>query len=155
MEKTVKTQSPWYTAGLRFECRRCGRCCSGPGEGYIWVTRPETKFIADYLKIPLAQLRRKYLKRIGLRRSIIENPGSKDCIFLERTGDEKKCRIYPVRPSQCRTWPFWSGNLAGKDNWDRATRRCDGVNQGRHYGFEQIEKIRKTKKWWENDTSSD
>ncbi len=155
MGRIVKSKNAWYADGLRFECVRCGRCCSGPGEGYIWVTRPEIKFIADHLAVPLSDVRRKFLKRIGLRRSIIENPNSKDCIFLEKNGDAKRCRIYPVRPGQCRTWPFWSGNLAGSDAWDQATRRCNGVNQGRHYSFEQIEKIRKTKKWWENDNCTD
>ena len=140
----------WYSAGLHFECIGCGRCCSGPGEGYIWVTSAEIKLVADFLKISVEQLRRNFLKRVGLRTTVIEQPGSKDCIFLQRINDEKRCIIYPVRPSQCRAWPFWSENLASANTWNKAAQKCAGINRGRHYSFEEIEKIRKDKKWWRN-----
>lgn len=155
MESKVKKKNCWYIGGLHFGCARCGRCCSGPGEGYIWVTRPEIYLIADYLKIPASELRHRYLKRLGMRHSIIENPNTRDCIFLERVGDEKKCTIYPVRPNQCRTWPFWSSNLAGSHAWNEATQRCEGISRGRYYTFDEIEKIRKSKKWSENGDGTD
>ncbi len=155
MEQAVKSRNLWYIGGLHFECVRCGKCCSGPGEGYIWVTRPEIRFIADYLKIPVGELRNRYLKRIGMRLSIIEDKTTRDCIFLERIGGEKKCRIYPVRPNQCRTWPFWSSNLLSSNSWNETAMKCDGINRGRLYSFEQIEKIRTGKKWWENDDCTD
>ncbi len=154
MELVTKKNSPWYIDGLHFECAQCGRCCSGPGEGFIWVSRPEIQFIADYLKIHVRELRRKYLKRVGMRLTIIEDKNTKNCIFLERIDGEKKCRVYPVRPNQCRTWPFWSSNLTSQNTWNEATRRCDGINRGRLYSFDQIEKIRKSK-WYQNDDSSD
>lgn len=147
---SVGTKSKWYIRGLNFECARCGRCCSGPGEGYIWVSRPEIEFIADYLKMPVAQVRKKYLRRIGLRTSIIEDPANKDCIFLERSRGGRFCRIYEVRPNQCRTWPFWSNNLKNINTWNEAAKRCSGINRGRRYSCEEIEKIRKSKKWWTN-----
>lgn len=146
-----KKKSPWYVAGLYFQCRRCGRCCSGPGEGYIWVTRPEIKIIADFLKISVGQLREKYLKRIGLRTTIIEHCGTKDCIFLQEISSQKRCIIYPVRPSQCRIWPFWPSNLTGPNAWNKATQKCPGINRGRLYSFGKIGKIKKNKKWWQND----
>jgi Fe-S-cluster containining protein len=160
MESAVKSRNAWYIDGLHFECVQCGRCCSGPGEGYIWVARPEIQFIADYLKISTGEVRRKYLKRVGIRFSIIEDKNTKDCIFLEivkmadaRIDGEKRCRIYPVRPNQCRTWPFWPSNLTSQNNWNEATRRCAGINRGRRYTFDEIEEIRKTKKWWEEPVS--
>jgi Fe-S-cluster containining protein len=149
MELVTRKKSPWYIDGLHFECAQCGGCCSGPGEGYIWVTRPEIQFIADYLKISARELRSKYLKRIGMRLSIIEDKNTKDCIFLEEIDSGKRCRIYPVRPNQCRTWPFWSGNLISQNSWNEAARRCDGINRGRRYTFDEIEKIRKSK-WYQS-----
>ena len=145
----TKNKAPWNVDGLHFECMRCGRCCSGPAEGYIWVTSPEVKLIADFLKIEPGHLRQKYLKRIGLRTTIIEQAGTKDCIFLQRIDDQKRCIVYPVRPTQCRIWPFWSENLASTNTWNKAAQKCPGVNRGRHYSFEEIEKIRKTKQWWQ------
>ena len=142
-------KTPWYVGGLHFECQQCGRCCSGPSAGYIWVTRPEIKIIADFLKISEGQVRQEYLKRVGLRTTIVEHPLTKDCMFLQEANGPKKCMIYPVRPSQCRIWPFWSDNLDSSNAWNKAAQKCPGINRGRCYSFEEIEKIRKNKKWWQ------
>jgi Fe-S-cluster containining protein len=141
----------WYSAGLHFECLGCGKCCSGPEQGYIWVTRPEIKIIADFLKLPLREIRRKFLKRIGFRFSIIEHPATKDCIFLKNINGRKVCEIYPVRPSQCRNWPFWPVNLESPYNWNIAAVKCPGINKGKFYNLEQIESLKKQKRWWDNE----
>jgi len=143
-----KEKTPWYGCGLHFECVQCSRCCSGPGEGFIWVTKSEIEFIAEYLKLSPELLRQKYLKRFGLRTTIIEHPVTKDCIFLSEIEGQKKCTVYPVRPNQCRTWPFWPENLATADAWNKAAQKCTGINRGRLYSPQEIEKIRKQKKWW-------
>ncbi|HUS74021.1 MAG TPA: YkgJ family cysteine cluster protein [Sedimentisphaerales bacterium] len=139
---------PWYIAGLYFECMECGACCAGPSEGYIWVTRAEIQIIADFLKISTGQLRQKFMKRVGLRITIIEHPTTKDCMFLQESGSEKTCTIYPVRPSQCRSWPFWPNNLASPDSWNKVAQKCPGINRGKLYSFEEIERIKGEKKWW-------
>ena len=144
----LKKKTPWYVGGLHFECIQCGRCCSGPGEGYIWVTKPEIEFIADFLKITTDQLRRKYLRRVSLRMTIIEHHTTRDCIFLQNIEGERRCIIYPVRPSQCRTWPFWSDNLSKPGDWNKAAEKCPGINRGKLYTCEEIEKIQRNKKWW-------
>ncbi len=146
----VKSNSPWYVAGLHFECMQCGRCCAGPTEGYIWVARSEIELIANHLKMTTGEVRRNFLRRVGLRMSIVENHITKDCIFLKVDGNLRKCMIYPVRPTQCRSWPFWSNNLENSDAWSRAAKKCPGVNRGRLYSFEEIEKIKEEKKWWLN-----
>ena len=148
----VKNNIPWYAAGLHFECQQCGDCCSGPGEGYIWVTKPEIEFIADALDVTIGQLREKYLKRYGLRTSIIEHPVTKDCIFLKKIHGQKKCVIYDVRPNQCRTWPFWGSNLASADAWNKAAQKCPGINRGRLISYEEIERTKKKKKWWKDES---
>jgi Fe-S-cluster containining protein len=127
-----KNKTLWYAGGLHFECQQCGRCCSGPGEGYIWVTSLEIKLIAGFLKIEQEQLRHKFLKRVGLRTTIIEQPNTRDCVFLRVIDGQKQCAIYPVRPSQCRAW-------------NRAAQKCSGINRGRLFSFEEIENIRKSK----------
>ena len=144
----------WYVAGLHFECQQCGRCCAGPNQGYIWVTRPEIKLIADFLKVEPKQLRQTYLRRVGLRTTIIEQSSTKDCIFLWKIDGQKRCMIYPVRPSQCREWPFWPENLVNADGWNRAVQKCSGINRGKDYSFEEIEEIKKTKKWWANTSQT-
>jgi len=129
----------------------CGACCAGPDEGYIWVTKPEMELIAKYLDEPVEQLWGKYLKRMGKRATIIEEPLSRDCIFLTDTNGQKSCAIYPVRPNQCRTWPFWPDNLTTPNDWNRAAMKCPGINRGRLYSFEEIERLKKQKTWWSDD----
>jgi Fe-S-cluster containining protein len=48
------------------------------------------------------------------------------------------CQIYPVRPAQCRTYPFWFKNLRSKKNWEQTEKECPGIGQGLHYTKEQI-----------------
>ncbi|HNS21299.1 MAG TPA: YkgJ family cysteine cluster protein [Sedimentisphaerales bacterium] len=144
-----RVSTRWYAAGLHFECRGCGGCCSGPGEGYIWVARPEVQMIAAHLNLTPEELCHRYMRHVGLRLSIVEEPITKDCIFLQMIDGFKQCAIYSVRPGQCRTWPFWSENLASPEAWNRAAQRCPGINRGRLYSCDEIEKIRKNTRWWD------
>jgi uncharacterized protein len=144
-------ENKWYSAGLHFECLGCGNCCSGPAEGFIWVAKEEIELIADFLKIPVRQLRRQFLKRSGFRLTIMEDPITKDCVFLKLIDGRKQCTIYSVRPNQCRTWPFWPGNLSSPDIWSRASQKCPGINKGRFFSLEEIEKLCRQKKWWTNE----
>jgi len=141
----------WYAAGLHFECLQCGRCCSGPAEGYIWVSRPEIQLIARHLNMLAGELKRRFLKRVGLWMTIIEDVRSRDCIFLREGKQGKMCSIYPVRPRQCRCWPFWPGNLVSPDSWNTAGRKCPGVNRGTFYDCEAIEAGKINTKWWRNE----
>ena len=136
-----KPDVPWYAAGLAFECTRCGRCCAGPNEGYVWVTDDEIAAIAEFLGTSGEELRRVYARRVDGRYSLIERQDNHDCIFLEQASAEgaaRACRIYPVRPRQCRNWPFWPGNLLRPEDWSRAAGRCPGVNRGGKISPEQI-----------------
>ncbi|MBN2594680.1 MAG: YkgJ family cysteine cluster protein, partial [Sedimentisphaerales bacterium] len=136
-------------------CQGCGGCCSGPGEGYIWVTKPEIEIIADFLKMTAGKFRQKYLRRVGLRTTIIEHHSTKDCIFLQAGAGGKQCMIYSVRPSQCRSWPFWPNNLASAGAWNKAARKCPGIDRGRLYSFEEIEEIKRGRKWWQGSKQAD
>jgi hypothetical protein len=118
------------------------------------VLRPEIEFIAQHLNMTLDELRQRYLRRVGLRTSIIEHNVTKDCIFLRTVGGRKQCAIYPVRPSQCRTWPFWGENLSSPNAWNTAALRCPGFNRGRYYSAKEIERIKANKRWWENPNDS-
>ncbi|MFH1615735.1 MAG: YkgJ family cysteine cluster protein [Planctomycetota bacterium] len=144
----TKDKTPWYAGGLHFECMQCGRCCSGPAEGYIWVTKAEVKRIAQFLEMSVQEVAGRFLSCIGFRRTIIEDRITKDCIFLQ----EGKCVIYPVRPNQCRTWPFWAFNLISPDAWNSAAKRCNGLNRGKLYSRAEIEKAKNQKCWWADET---
>ncbi|HTV47391.1 MAG TPA: YkgJ family cysteine cluster protein [Phycisphaerae bacterium] len=131
---------PWYSQGLRFRCTQCGNCCGG-SPGYVWVTPENMRQIADYLKLDFEDFTHRHVRHFKQGYSLIEKPNY-DCIFLERTGGKATCRIYPVRPAQCRTWPFWKQNLKSETSWTRAAQTCPGIRDATapRYELEQIEK---------------
>ena len=135
-----KPKRPWYASGLAFECTGCGCCCSGPGEGCVWVTPAEIAAIAEHLGMSVDAFTEAYTRRIGRRVSLIEAP-NKDCIFLDPAGDDglRRCRVYAVRPTQCKTWPFWPSNLRSPASWALAQARCPGINRGSLHSLEHIE----------------
>lgn len=131
------TENSLLKTGFHFSCTGCAGCCSG-FEGYVWVTIEEVEKIAHYLNQTVENFSKRYLKKVGNRLSLKEGffPDY-NCVFL----DEKKCSIYPVRPLQCKTYPFWPQLLENAALWEEEKRRCEGIGQGPFYGPEEIEKI--------------
>lgn len=69
--------------------------------------------------------------------------------------NRRVCAIYPVRPLQCRTWPFWPENMKSRAAWDRAAKGCPGMNRGgRHFTKDQAETIRDANEWPKNPPTS-
>lgn len=134
------SRSPWYAGGLAFECMQCGRCCAGPNEGFVWVRDAEIAAIAEFLRLSGEEVRRLYVRRVAGEDSLIERPDNHDCVFLgaSTNGGARTCRVYSVRPLQCRNWPFWPRNLESPDGWSAAAARCPGVNRGRLFSREEI-----------------
>ncbi len=112
----MAVKSPWYRDSLSFACSQCGRCCTGD-PGYVWVTKKEIEALAEFRGLDLDQFGKRYLRRIGRRYSLTEKANN-DCVFYDRG-----CTVYPARPKQCRTFPFWPENLKtrGELRLDRAT----------------------------------
>ena len=162
------TEDPWYANGLNFTCTQCGNCCTGP-PGYVWISREEIDRLADYLKVTAADVVRTYCRRVDGKYSLKEHRnarGEYDCIFLKTVPAKpnadgtvsqarRGCSIYPVRPLQCRTWPFWAENLRTPEAWKRSSRRCHGMDAGdRHFTREQAEALRDAKDWPDNPPTS-
>jgi Fe-S-cluster containining protein len=148
----------WYADGLRFTCSQCGNCCTG-GPGYIWISDVEIDRLAEHLQITAKDVIKQYCRTIDGRISLTEirtPQGMYDCVFLKEDPQRgrKTCSIYPVRPLQCRTWPFWPENLQTPARWDRAAKRCHGMNHGRTFTLPQLEAIRDAKDWPENPPTS-
>lgn len=129
----------WYKDGLKFECRQCGRCCGG-APGYVWVTDEEIVAIATELKYARAEFESKFVYSVGKRKSLKEM-GNYDCILFN--SETQKCRLYGVRPMQCRTWPFWNQNIDLPNSWKKTAKFCPGCNRGPIHTLEEIEEQRK------------
>ncbi len=134
-------QPPWYADGLRFECTRCGHCCTG--EGYVWVSRGRIRQIAEFLEMSVEEFSRRYLRRVENRLSLVEKENT-DCVFWER---DNGCTIYPVRPRQCRTFPFWPEHLKSPDAWRALAAVVPGIGRGRRHGAGEIRRrLRKSRR---------
>ncbi len=115
-----------YTYGFNpLACEACGgHCCTGES-GNIWVKYTEAVKIADFINLSVEDFDTMYLKKVKHRYSLIEKKLASDnfaCIFFDETN--KRCSIYPVRPRQCRTFPFWE---QFKNNEDEVRRECPGI----------------------------
>jgi Fe-S-cluster containining protein len=127
----------WYNEGLRFECQRCGSCCTG-FSGTVRVSDEEIAVLAHRLGITEAEFRKQYTRIVGGGVvSLIEKKNT-DCIFFEK---ERGCTVYEDRPRQCRTWPFWRYNVYSPGHWKREARRCPGMNRGRLYPPDLIKEL--------------
>lgn len=122
------TSAPtWYADGLRFECTRCGRCCTG--EGHVWVSDERIREIAGHLGLSTEEFSRRYLRWVEGRLALVDKAND-DCVFWER---DEGCAIYPVRPEQCRTFPFWPEHLESREAWRALAEEVPGIGRGRRH----------------------
>jgi hypothetical protein len=130
----------WFEAGIRFGCTQGGDCCHNHG-GYdrVYFTRNEERALATFLAVTMRVLRRKFLREENGYRVARVRSGA--CIFLEGC----RCSIYPVRPTPCRTWPFWPDTMK-RTTWQKeVVPFCRGVGRGRLYTREEIERSMREK----------
>ena len=135
MSDSTQAPDPWYAQGLNFTCSQCGDCCTG-APGVVWVTDEELQEIADYLEKPIEEVRLMHTRLVRGRVSLREFQNG-DCTFFDN--EKRGCRVYPHRPTQCRTWPFWDSNLTSENKWNRVCESCPGSGTGAFFSLEEIQ----------------
>ena len=123
-------------ASLRFECQRCGDCCS-TWRGNVYIRGEDVPGLASALDLLPGEFLRKYTRKgyTGHRHLVLKQNG--DCIFYE----EGRCIVNEVKPASCYAWPFWKGVCTVKRGWDRASKRCPGIGRGKVWQTRQIESM--------------
>ena len=124
---------PWYQDGLRFRCTRCGNCCTG-APGFVWVNDEEISAIAKFRGESIDETKAAHTRLDGRQKSLKEKANG-DCVFYDR---ELGCTIYPVRPRQCRTWPFWESTVLTPERWKKTCEKCPGAGSGDLISAEEI-----------------
>jgi Fe-S-cluster containining protein len=113
--------------GFAFDPKACdscnGRCCTGEA-GHIWVTDEEIEKMSRFLGLGINSLVADYVVRVNGRFSLkeVRTRGRLECICFDN--ENGRCSVYSVRPTQCRTYPFW--DCFRKDK-GAAMRECPGV----------------------------
>jgi Fe-S-cluster containining protein len=115
-----------------FECAACSFCCSG-APGFVWLDRADLDRLLEHLKMSQDAFIEAYCRWVetgeGRALSLREKKAGKntyDCIFLS----QGKCSVYPARPLQCRTYPFWKEIVSTRERWEEEARACPGIGRG-------------------------
>lgn len=125
--------SPWWSAGVRFECQGTGRCCVSRGAyGYVYVTLEDRRRLARHLGLTTLQFTRRHCLKTDGHFHLKDFTDA--CVYLDGT----RCRVYEARPTQCRTWPFWPENMRPKSWAKEVAAYCPGVGKGRRYTGKEI-----------------
>lgn len=147
-KKDISGLDKWYKKGLFFKCQACSKCCYG-FKGYVFLSKKDIDKISKFLKISKEDFLKKYTRKVlnkiqnkykyKYKISLKELSNTFECIFLK----DKKCQIYKVRPSQCKTYPFWEENLKSKKDWEeKVLRNCIGSHEKTTiYTYQEIEEI--------------
>lgn len=87
----------------QFVCRQCGACCRIPN-GIVRVSDAEIARIATFLGVSEAAFIERECEVAPDRKSLmLRNRADDVCVYLM---DDNRCRIHPVKPDKCRTFPF-------------------------------------------------
>lgn len=136
-----------YKQGIRFSCRKCGKCCVSAREDMcMYLFLPDIENIAAYLGVTKLDLVKKYCNIINDRFIFADGPmeimrvelkkgRGGACVFLE----EGLCRIYPSRPELCRLGPFTAGYMHSRKYFSLFKSICRGIGRGRLHPAGQIE----------------
>jgi uncharacterized protein len=105
-------------------CKGCpSHCCRGES-GTVWVNQNDIAKICRFLQTIPIDFIPTYLNRVDNRFSIKERAVEQglECVFFD--SPKKCCSIYPARPRQCRTFPFWEHF---KKHLDILVKECPGI----------------------------
>ena len=86
-----------------FKCLGCGACCRIPN-GIVRVSDVEISRIDEYLGMPehvfIAEETDVSPDRRGL---VLKSRADNSCVWLT---EDNRCRIHPVKPDKCRSFPY-------------------------------------------------
>jgi len=109
---------------LRFSCQPgCTKCCEV--QGFVYLTEGDLQNMAEYVGLPARAFEDKYVVRFKqlLR---LRKPRRAQCHFLTKEG----CSVHPVKPVQCRLYPFWPELVEERAQWEAERKMCPGIGKG-------------------------
>lgn len=128
----------FYKNGLHFECQRCSFCC-GHSPGFVYLSLRDLTTLCNHLNMKIKDFVEKYCRYAdyyyGDTVLALLEKKNYDCILWENG-----CSCYQARPVQCSTYPFWAWMIKDKDTWEECAKDCPGINKGKIWTVEEIEK---------------
>jgi uncharacterized protein len=114
---------------VEFKCTGCGKCCQI--EGICRISLKDVKNISKFLNLKEPEFLHQYTEVFDQNQIILkDHENTTDCIFLN---EKKQCSIYPVRPMQCSTYPYWSEILESTETWNEEANQCEGIKKKNNF----------------------
>ncbi len=118
----------FYSNGLNFSCKQCSACCRHD-PGFVYLSQEDLSNLCVLFSLSQDDFIRQYCRVVpyydGTEVLCLQEKSNYDCIFWENG-----CKVYPARPIQCSTYPFWTFILESKTSWDKESDSCPGINSG-------------------------
>lgn len=112
-----------YIFHKHFHQKHKGKCCIGES-GNIFASKEELKALREYFGLNEKEFTLKYLKKVDFRMSFkeVKFEDGFACIFFDKV--KRNCSIYPLRPTQCKSFPFWE---YFKTHQEELKKECIGI----------------------------
>jgi hypothetical protein len=104
--------------------------------GFVYLSKKDILRLSKYTDLSIKDFIKLYCEKTYGFVHFKERRKNSECQFLEK----KRCSIYKARPTQCRTWPFWSENMKTKIWNEEIQSFCPGIGKGKIIQQSQIEK---------------
>ena len=126
-----------FSKGIRFQCQGSSNCCVSRGSyGFVYLSKKDILRLSKHTDLEVKDFINLYCDKTDGFVHFKERKKNGKCQFLEK----KRCSIYVARPTQCRTWPFWSENMKIK-KWNKEIKLfCPGIDKGKLFKPSEIEK---------------
>ena len=112
-------------------------------DGLVYVHPEEIELMAKHLGMDVRDFWLKFEVQYdpSSQQPVLEAKNNLGCPLLN--GD-LGCRVHPVKPAQCRSFPFWPDLIDDAQAWAVASEDCPGMDaeDGRLYSAEEIRTIR-------------
>ena len=112
---------PGPDADSLFHCRKCGHCCEG--RGGIVVSPSDLERLAAFLKLAPETVAERYGEMARGKLKIRSGEDGRCIFFREGAG----CAVHEGKPSICRAWPFFRGNIEDPVSLALAKDFCPGI----------------------------
>jgi Fe-S-cluster containining protein len=100
----------------------------------VYLADADVPRLAAYLGMSVPDFERKYVYRTK-KKARLRTPRLARCVFLKDGG----CSVHEVKPTQCRTFPFWPELLESAKEWGETGRWCPGIGKGELVNIESAE----------------
>lgn len=118
---------PDSDADSLFHCRQCGHCCEG--RGGIVLGPSDLERLATFLELAPETVVEHYGEMSNGKLKIRSGNDGRCIFFREGMG----CTVHEGKPSICRAWPFFRGNIEDPVSLALAKDFCPGIDPETKY----------------------